>query len=87
MKVDTNGEALPFLRLGDSDGLEVGDLLLAVGSTLSVYPAAGVVPLAKQAGARILIVNGSATEMDAIADAVLCGNIGDLLPSLIPALH
>ena len=63
------------------------DLLLAVGSTLSVYPAAGVVPLAKQAGARILIVNGSATEMDAIADAVLRGNIGDLLPSLIPALH
>ena len=36
LKVDTNGEALPFLRLGDSDGLEVGDLLLAVGNPFGV---------------------------------------------------
>ena len=33
------------------------DLLLAVGSTLTVYPAAGVVPIAKQAGAALIIVN------------------------------
>jgi len=36
LKVDTNGEALPFLRLGDSDSLEVGDLLLAVGNPFGV---------------------------------------------------
>src|SRR5207253_3386163 len=33
------------------------DLLLAVGSTLGVYPVAGVVPIAKREGARIVIVN------------------------------
>ena len=59
------------------------DLLLAVGSTLSVYPVAGLVPLAKHSGAKIVIVNGEPTAMDSLADAVLCGGIGDLLPSLI----
>ncbi len=41
------------------------DLLLAVGSTLSVYPAANCVPRAKAAGARVVIVNGGPTDMDA----------------------
>jgi NAD-dependent deacetylase len=59
------------------------DLLLAVGSTLSVYPVANVVPLAKHAGAHVVIVNGEATAMDAIADVVLRGRIGELLPQLL----
>ena len=61
------------------------DLLLAVGSTLTVYPAAGVVPLAKAAGARIVIVNGEPTAFDDIADAVLRGPIGEILPALVTA--
>jgi NAD-dependent deacetylase len=56
------------------------DLLLAVGSTLSVYPIAGIVPIAKRSGARIVIVNGDPTEMDELADVVLRGRIGELLP-------
>jgi NAD-dependent deacetylase len=59
------------------------DLLLAVGSTLSVYPIANVVPIARMAGARIVIVNGSETEMDDLADAVLRGPIGEILPALV----
>ncbi|MCE2391827.1 MAG: NAD-dependent deacylase [Proteobacteria bacterium] len=59
------------------------DLMLAIGSTLAVYPAAGVVPLAKQCGARVVIVNGDPTEMDALADAVLRGRIGELLPRIV----
>lgn len=59
------------------------DLLLAIGSTLSVYPVAGVVPLARDAGARIVIVNGEPTAMDEMADAVLRGSIGELLPRLV----
>ncbi len=59
------------------------DLLLAVGSTLTVYPAAGVVPLAKAAGARLVIVNGEPTAFDDMADAVLRGPIGELLPALV----
>jgi NAD-dependent deacetylase len=59
------------------------DLLLAVGSTLAVYPAAGLVPLAKGAGARIVIVNAEQTANDSIADAVLRDSISDVLPALL----
>jgi len=61
------------------------DLLLAVGSTLQVYPVASVVPLAKDAGARIVIVNNQPTPMDAIADALLRGPISEVLPALCSA--
>jgi NAD-dependent deacetylase len=59
------------------------DLLLAVGTSLQVYPAANVVPRARAAGARIVIVNGQPTEMDRLADAVLLGPIGELLPAIV----
>ena len=63
----------------------VADLMIAVGSTLQVYPAAGVVPLAKESGARIVILNDQPTPLDSIADAVLRGGIGDVLPRLCGA--
>jgi len=59
------------------------DLMLAVGSTLSVYPIAGVVPIAKAAGARVAILNEEPTEMDSLANAVLRGSISVILPRLI----
>jgi NAD-dependent deacetylase len=59
------------------------DLLLAVGSTLSVFPAASVVPVARSVGARIVIVNAAPTAMDDVADVVLRGNIGEVLPALV----
>jgi NAD-dependent deacetylase len=59
------------------------DVLLAAGSTLSVFPAANVVPRAKAHGARVVIVNGEPTGMDRFADALLIGPLGELLPALI----
>jgi NAD-dependent deacetylase len=59
------------------------DLLLAVGSTLSVYPVAGCVPTARRAGATVVIVNAGPTEMDPIAHHLLHGQIADLLPALV----
>lgn len=59
------------------------DLLLAIGTTLAVYPIAGVVPVAKRAGAHIIIVNGQPTEMDELADVVVRGSIGDVLPRML----
>lgn len=59
------------------------DLLLAVGSTLSVYPAAGMVPIAHLSGAPIVIVNAEPTEYDAIAEAVVRGPIGEVLPKIV----
>ena len=61
------------------------DLMLAVGTKLSVWPIAGVVPLAKEAGARVVILNAEPTEMDGLADAVLHGSISELLPRLVGA--
>ena len=58
------------------------DVLLAIGSTLQVYPVAGVVPTAKQSGARLVILNDQPTPFDDIADAVLRGPIGEWLPAL-----
>jgi NAD-dependent deacetylase len=59
------------------------DLMLAVGTTLGVYPIAGVVPIARQAGARLIILNGEPTEMDHLADVVLRGSISELLPQIV----
>jgi NAD-dependent deacetylase len=56
------------------------DLLIAVGTTLAVYPIAAVVPAAKRTGARIVIINGEPTEMDDIADMVLRHSISEVLP-------
>ena len=58
------------------------DLMLAIGTTLQVYPVAGAVPIARRAGARIVIVNAEPTAMDEIADAVLRGPIGEILPAI-----
>jgi NAD-dependent deacetylase len=61
---------------------ESSDLLLAVGSTLSVFPIANMVPVAKSTGSAVVIVNASPTEMDALAEVVVRGSISDVLPRL-----
>jgi NAD-dependent deacetylase len=58
------------------------DLLLAIGSTLQVYPAAGAVPRAKASGARVVIINADPTQFDDIADVVIQQRIGDVLPAV-----
>jgi NAD-dependent deacetylase len=58
------------------------DLLLAVGTSLQVYPVAGVVPVAKSTGARVVILNAEPTPFDDIADVVLRRPIGEVLPGL-----
>jgi NAD-dependent deacetylase len=62
------------------------DLLLAVGSTLGVFPAAGLVPVAVQHGAVVVILNGGPTEMDSLADVVVYGRIGECLPKMVEGL-
>lgn len=60
------------------------DLFLSVGTSLQVYPVAGTVELARNAGARIVIVNAQPTPFDAIADAVFNESISTVLPQFIP---
>jgi len=61
------------------------DLFISVGTSLQVYPIAGAVQIAKQAGARVVILNAESTPFDGIADAVLREPIGETLPRLIDA--
>jgi len=61
------------------------DLMLAVGSTLSVYPAAGLVPSAHLAGPRVVIINAEPTDYDAIADVVIRRPISEVLPVVVGA--
>ncbi|MPY94251.1 MAG: NAD-dependent deacetylase [Acidimicrobiia bacterium] len=59
------------------------DLMLAVGSTLAVYPIADVVPVAKYAGAKVVIVNADETAMDSLADALVQDRIAAVLPRIV----
>ena len=59
------------------------DLLLAVGSTLSVGPVNLMVPTAVQAGRAVVVVNGSPTDMDDLAEVVVRGSISELLPTIL----
>jgi len=61
------------------------DLFLAVGTSLQVYPIAGAVEVARSAGARVVIVNAEPTPYDGVADAVLGGSIGQVLPRICSA--
>jgi NAD-dependent deacetylase len=58
-------------------------LLIVIGSTLGVYPAAGLVPLAVRAGATLVIVNNQETPYDDLADIVLREPIGEVVPALV----
>jgi NAD-dependent deacetylase len=58
------------------------DLLLAIGTSLQVFPIAAVVPEAKKRGARIVIINAEPTQFDEVADAVMHEPIGKVLPEM-----
>ena len=59
------------------------DLLVAIGSTLTVNPIASIVPRAVRNGASLVIVNAEATPFDELADAVVRGSISEVLPQII----
>ena len=58
------------------------DLIVAVGTTLGVYPVAALPVRAVNGGARFVIVNGGPTDQDNLADVVLYGSISDVLTEL-----
>ncbi|MBO0826981.1 MAG: NAD-dependent deacetylase [Streptosporangiales bacterium] len=62
-----------------------GEVFLAVGSSLSVQPAAGLCDVALGASARFVVVNAQPTPYDELADAVIGEPIGDVLPRLVAA--
>lgn len=61
------------------------DVLLAVGTSLQVWPAAGLADVAVGSGARLVVVNAQETPYDAVADLVVREPIGTALPRLVVA--
>jgi NAD-dependent deacetylase len=61
------------------------DVLLTVGTSLSVYPVAGMVEIAARAGRPVIIVNAQPTDLDDLATVFLTGSASDLLPDIIGA--
>jgi NAD-dependent deacetylase len=60
-----------------------GDVFIAVGSTLQVYPVAGTVDVAREAGSKIVIVNAQPTPFDDVADATFDRPISEVLPAIL----
>lgn len=78
------GQPMPDAALRRAEALTRGcDLFLAIGSSLVVWPAAGMPLLAKRAGARLVIINREPTEFDAVADLVVREDIGGVLEPFI----
>ena len=65
------------------EAADAADVLLAVGSTLTVNPIASVVPRAHRNGATIVIVNAEPTPFDGLAAAVVRGSISEVLPKIV----
>lgn len=71
------GQAMPEGAMAQAQRVTIEcDLFIVIGSSLVVYPAAGFPELAKQLGARLVIVNREPTPLDGIADLVLHREIG-----------
>jgi NAD-dependent deacetylase len=80
------GQAIPSAVWATAERMTAGcDALVAVGSSLIVQPAARLPVQAKRLGASLLVVNREPTPLDDLADAVLYGEAGTLLPALVDA--
>ena len=80
------GQALdPNVLAAAVEAAQSCDAFLAIGSSLTVHPAAGLCDYAVGAGARLVVINAQPTPYDAIADAVIRAPIGEVLPQLVAA--
>ena len=71
------GQAMPEEAMERAhDVTRQADLMITLGSSLVVYPAAGFPIMAKRLGARYVIVNRDPTDQDEIADLVINAEIG-----------
>ena len=59
------------------------DLMIVIGTSLTIYPAAYLPQLAKNAGAKILLVNLDGNNKDNVADIVFKGRASDIIPEII----
>ncbi len=78
------GQKMPPVEMRQArDASLACDLFIALGSSLVVYPAAGFPLMARENGARLVIVNNEATPLDALADLTVRGDAGALMAPFI----
>lgn len=78
------GEALPHRTFTQAmQEAEMCDVMLVVGSSLVVYPAAGIPVQAKKSGAKLVIINKGATDQDFLADVRIDASAGETLTSVM----
>jgi NAD-dependent deacetylase len=78
------GEMLPVDEWERAtDAAQSAEIFMAIGTSAVVYPAAGLVQMAKHARARVLIVNPEPSPADEYADWILRGPAGEILPRLL----
>jgi NAD-dependent deacetylase len=81
------GEQLPFRVLNEASQRSHGcDLFMVIGSTLVVYPAAYMPIYAVDAGARLVIINLSATPMDHQAAVLIRAKAGETMSRVVPKI-
>jgi NAD-dependent deacetylase len=81
------GERLPERPLERAiAAAQDGDVFVAVGTTLTVEPVAGLAGLAAESGAEVVIVNAEPTPYDRLADRVVREPIEQALPALVAEL-
>jgi NAD-dependent protein deacetylase/lipoamidase len=79
---------LPELVIAEAQGLaEEADLILCIGSSLEVYPAAGLPQLTRRAGGRLAIVTQGPTPYDGQAEVKLSGDVVGELDAVMAALE
>jgi NAD-dependent deacetylase len=78
------GEMLPAGALADAEkAADHCDLMLVIGTSGAVYPAAGLAHTARQGGARVVVINPESSELDGVAHTLLRGKAAELLPALL----
>lgn len=78
------GEPLPDGMMKEAEhAASSAEVFLVIGTSASVYPAASLVPYAKQAGAKVIEINTDETPLSATVDCALRGPAGELLPQLL----
>ncbi len=81
------GQAMPEVEMERaSEEASLCDLMLVLGSSLVVYPAAGIPLLAKKLGAQLAIINREETDQDPYADLVVNTEIGPLMTDVVGRL-
>lgn len=74
------GESMPKQAMAEADRVSrTCDTFVVLGSSLTVYPAATFPALAQQLGAKLVIINQEATDLDTTADLVIHASIGNTL--------